>query len=57
MRHVFVCPMNDTIEIAAIEVYSDRRKRPFIRMFRRISSPIITSAARCGRFCGNIPTD
>lgn len=23
MRHVFVCPMNDTIEIAAIEVYSD----------------------------------
>ncbi len=25
MRHVFVCPMNDTIEIAGIEVYSDAR--------------------------------
>ena len=23
MRHVFVCPMNDTIEIAGIEIYSD----------------------------------
>lgn len=25
MRHVFVCPMNDTIEIAAVELYSDNR--------------------------------
>lgn len=25
MRHVFVCPMNDTIEIAAVELYSDQR--------------------------------